>query len=207
MKPFIPSQFRRPDDAWAAARAFTIPEISVAMTILMIALGGSLASHLFGIRMMGMSSAKADASAKARRNISTLISEIASARKVAVGSGDATGFSEAGMDTRQSGVSLQIWPSSDTNVFTRYFVETSTQNLKRLTNGAAPGVVIASGIKNSDAFTAEDFNSVVLSNIQNNCLIGLFLQFSQVESPSIPVGPQNHYTAYEVRTKIARRTP
>lgn len=207
MRLVVQSQFRLADRTGAAARAFTIPEVTVAMAILMIALGGSLGSHLFGIRMMGVSTAKADASAGARRNITRLMSEIASAKEVAVGAGDSKVFSEAGMDTRQKGPALQIWPSTDTKVFTRYFVETSTQNLKRMTNGAASETVVASGIKNTEVFTAEDFNSQVLSNSQNNCVIGLFLQFNQVESPSYPVGPQNHYTTYEIRTKIARRTP
>jgi hypothetical protein len=185
--------------------AFSLSEVMVAMTLLLIALGGAVASHLFGLGIMEKPSAKVGASAEARRNLSTLMSEVCSSQNAVVGNGTRNSFSEAGLDAPQKGTALQIYPSSDTNSFIRYFLDTAAKTLNRVTNGASAAAVVASGISNSDLFTAEDFAGNVVSNNQNNCAIGLTLQFSQVQNANWPVGPNAFYTSYQVRTKIARR--
>lgn len=184
---------------------FTLPEVMMAMGLLVIVLGGTVAGHLFGIRVMDRTNAKASASAEARRNLNALTEEICSAKNVVVGNGSQTSFSQAGMYVPQKGGALQIYPSTNTNVFIRYYLDSSAKTLTRMTNGASTGVIVANGIKNSDLFTAEDFAGNILSNNQNNCVIGLALQFCQVYSANQPVGTNDFYTSYQVRSKIARR--
>jgi len=177
----------------------------MAIAILSILLGSAVASHLFGMRLMEITNAKGSASAEACRNILVLMPEICSARMVVVGDGSLSSFSEAGMDAPQRGSAIQIYPSTDTNVFIRYFLDSSDNRLKRMTNGAAVAVAMASGISNSDVFTAEDFSGNVLNNMEGNCTIGLTLQFYQVPRADLPIGPTSFYKSFQVQTKIAQR--
>ena len=96
-------------------------------------------------------------------------------------------------------------PTTDTNTFVRYFRDTD-QKLKRIASGVASATVIASAISNQVVFTAEDFSGSVLTNNENNRVIGLALQFFQLEYPTVSIGPGSLYDFYQLRTKITRRT-
>ena len=199
--PTSPPRFRRHWLLWAA---FTLPEVVIAMGLVVIVFGGILASHLFGMKLMERSNAKADASAEAWGNFNALMSEVCSAKSVAVGSGNQSSFTEVAIDTQQKGPALQIYPTTDTNVFIRYFLNTAAGTFNRMTNGSAVAV-LASGIKNTDPFTLEDALGNIVTNNQNNCALGLLLQFQQIQYTNLPVGSNNLYTSYQVRTRIARR--
>ena len=188
----------------ASASGFTLPEVTMAMGLLVLLLGGAVASHIFGALLLEKNSAKATASAEARQNITTLMSEVCSAKNVLVGNGSSSSFSGAGADLPQQGNALQIYPSSDTNVFIRYFLDTTAMALTRMTNGGA-AVTLASGISNSVLFTVEDLAGNVLTNNQNNSVIGLNLQFYQVQNANLLIGPTAEYSSYQVRSKFARR--
>lgn len=185
--------------------AFALPEIMVAIGLLVILLGVTVATQLIGMRMLEKTDAKGSASTEARRNISRLLAEVCSAKNVLVGNGSETSFSEAGKDVPQQGVALQIYPSTDTNIFIRYFLNTVAKTLNRATNGGAASIVVASGIKNPILFTAENFAGNILTNTQNNSLIGVSLQFYQLQTAGLPVGPTNFYTSYQIQSKIAQR--
>ena len=184
--------------------AFTLPEVVTAMGLLVLLLGGAVTSHVFGALLLEKNSSKASASAEARQNITTLTSEISSSKNVLVGSGAATFFSEPGFDVPQQGNALQIYPSSDTNAFIRYFLDPTATGLKRMTNSGA-AITIASGISNSVLFTIEDFAGNVLTNNENNSVIGMNLQFYQIQSINLRVGPTSEYSSYQVHGKFARR--
>ncbi len=188
----------------ALQAAFSLSEIMVATGILMIVFGGNVASHLFGMKIMEKTNARAGASTEARENIRTLMAEICSAKNVAVGTGSQSTFTEFGMNVLQKGSALQVYPTTSTNVFVRYYLDSSAKTLNRMTNGAS-AIVIASGIKNTDLFAAEDVLGNVVSNNQNNCVIGLNLQFQYLQYTNMPVNSNSFYTSYQVRTKLARR--
>jgi hypothetical protein len=195
----------RPARSGVRHAAFTLSEVMVATVILLIVFGGNVASHLFGMKIMEKINARAGASAQARENIRTLLAEVCSAKNVAVGSGNQSSFTESGMNVQQKGSALQIYPTTNTNVFIRYYLNNSTKTLNRMTNGGS-GVVIASGLKISDIFTAEDAAGNIVSNNQNNCVIGLLIKFENLLYTNILVGSGNFYTSYEVQTKLARRS-
>lgn len=184
--------------------AFTLSEVLVATGILLIVFGGNVASHLFGMKIMEKSNARAGASTDARENIRTLMAEVCSAKSIAVGTGSQSAFTESGMNVQQKGSALQIYPTTNTNVFVRYYLNSSAKTLNRMTNGAS-GLVVASGIKNTDLFAAEDVLGNIVSNNQNNCVIGLNLQFQHLQYTNMLVGSNSFYTSYQVRTKLARR--
>jgi hypothetical protein len=66
-------------------------------------------------------------------------------------------------------------------------------------------MVVANAITNSMVFTSEDYTGTVLTNNLNNRVIGMTLQFYQLEYPTVPIGPGAFYDFYQLRTKITRR--
>ena len=103
------------------SRGFTIPEIMITMTIVLLIMAAVITCHLLGLRMFELTKAKLGASDDARRAISSMISEIRSAKIVRVGSVDLTSFKEIDLDTPHIGNSIQVYTSTDTNSWVRYY--------------------------------------------------------------------------------------
>ncbi len=186
-------------------RAFTLTEIMVTMAILMVVLAGVLTSHLFGLRMFEITKAKLGASDQARMAIQRLIDEIRSAKTVRIGNGNLISFTEIPDGSLQQGTAIQICATTNTNYFVRYFFDTNDRSLKRATNGAYSAMAVAQFITNTVIFTSENFGGAILTENQNNRVIGLTLQFYQIRYPVIQIGPGNYYDFYQLRTKITRR--
>lgn len=187
-------------------QAFTLTELVVTMAIVLLVLAGATASHLFGARLYQITKVKLGASDDARHALSTLVEEVRSAKIVKVGLGDATSFGEIPLDTPQRGTALQIYATTNTNVFVRYFWDPEDQSLKRTTSSNADAAtVVANYVSNNLVFSAEDHLGNVLTNNQNNRVIGLLLQFYQIEYPVVSIGPGQHYDYYQLRTRITRR--
>src|SRR5439155_21057321 len=102
------------------------------------------------------------------------------------------------------GSAIQVYPSTNTNVFVRYFWSATDRTLRRATNGAAQSSLVASAVSNAMVFSSEDFSGHVLTNNENNRVIGLALQFYQLQYPAVAIGPGNFYDYYQRRTKITR---
>jgi prepilin-type N-terminal cleavage/methylation domain-containing protein len=184
---------------------FTLAEVMVSMAIVLLAMAAILSCHLFGLRMFEITKAKLGASDDARGSISRMIGEIRSAKLIRIGQGNASSFTEVALNTPQSGSAIQVYPGTNSNTFVRYFWDASDQKLKRLTNGAAQASVVAHAISNATVFTSENYRGVLLTNNENNRVIGLNLQFYQLQYPTVAIGPGNYYDYYQLRTKITRR--
>jgi len=185
-------------------RAFTITEILVAMAVFLMMILGVLTVHIFGLKMNQLVSAKMGASDEARRAISKMVSEIRSAGIVRIGTGSKTTFTEA--TGLQQGNSIQVFPSKTNKTdFIRYYWDSTDKRLKRSVNNGAAVLVVANSITNSMVFTAENFAGTVNTDNQNNRVIGMTLQFYQLEYPTVPIGPGAYYDFYQLRAKITRR--
>ena len=195
----------RPPSHARRRQGFTLAEVMITMALVLIVLAAVLSCHLFGMRLFEVTKAKLGASDEARGAISTLISEIRSAKVLRIGSGTLASFAEVIPNQPQVGNAIQIYPSLNTNAFIRYFWDASDQKLKRATNDATEAYVVAHAISNQIVFTAEDYSGRILTNHENNRVIGLSLQFYQLQYPAVPIGPGNHYDYYQLRTKITRR--
>lgn len=189
----------------ASRRAFTVTEIMVVGSLLLLVIGGVLSTHMFGIRMFQITKAKLGASDEARKAISKLVSEVRSSKMVKVGEGSLTTFTEVGVDSPQKGSAIQVYPGVETNNFIRYFWDSGDKRLKRTTNGATSVAIIANYVTNNLVFTCEDFAGNILTNNQNNRVIALTLQFFQIEFPVVSIGPGHTYDFYQLRTKMTRR--
>jgi len=190
----------------SSVRAFTVTEVMVSASLLVLVMAGILGANLFGLRMMQITRAKLGANDEARKAISKLVKEVRSAKLVKVGSGNISTFTEVAVDSQQRGSALQLYPAlNDTNQFVRYFWDSSDNRLKRTTNGASSVAIIASYITNSLVFSCEDYAGNVLTNNDNNRVVSLTMQFYQIEFPLVSIGAGRYYDFYQLRTKITRR--
>jgi len=185
--------------------AFTFTEMMVTLSILSVILAGVLVAHLSGVRMFELAKSKLGANEESRKAINLLIDEVRTAKLVKIGSGNISSFSEVAANSKQQGSAIQIYPSATAGDFIRYFWDSSDNKLKRTTNGTTSLSIVANSITNSLVFTSEDYQGNTLSNNQNNRVIGLTLQFYQIQYPIILIGPGQLYDFYQIRTKITRR--
>jgi len=187
--------------------AYTLTEVMVTMAVIMMVLAAVISCHLLGLRLFELTKAKLGASDEARRAIGLMISEIRSAKFVRVGDGNLGGFKEAGVNTPHTGNAIQVYPSTNTNFWVRYFLDSADQKLKRATNGAATAAIIASAISNQVVFSAEDFSGKPLLNNSQDYVIGLNLQFYQLQYPAVAIGPGKFYDYYQLQTRVTPRAP
>jgi len=186
--------------------AFTLPELMIATSIFSLVSAGVLVGHLFGMRLMEVTMPKLGTDQESRRALGLLMADIRSAKILRIGNGDLGSLTDVGINATQQGNAIEIYPSTDTNVFIRYFWDAGDQTLKRTLDGAL-ATSVAHSISNSLVFTAEDFAGNVLTNFQSNCLVGVNLQFYQLENPKVPIGPGQYYESYQLRTRLMRRAP
>jgi hypothetical protein len=187
-------------------RAFTLTEIMVASSVFLMTIAAILTSHVFGLRLLEMSQSRLGASDSSRKAITWLNSDLRSAKSVLIGTGSSSTFTEDGAKATQSGTAIQIYPSTDTNVYVRYFLDSSDNKLKRMTNGATTNMVVATSLIYGDIFTGEDFLGNVISNRQNAFILGVNLQFSKLQTSDMPVSSTNYYTSFNVQLKVAARS-
>jgi prepilin-type N-terminal cleavage/methylation domain-containing protein len=193
-------------DTDVTCRAFTIPELLIAMTIFVLVVGAVVAANFFGFRMIGVTQPKLGASTKTRATVSQMIADISSAKILRIGTGDSSSFTPVGFGQARQGDAIQLHPSTDTNVFVRYFRDT-TNRLTRLfsTNGVATTSTIASAVT-TNVFTAEDITGAPLTNDYNNMVIGVLLQFYELNGTGTPVGSNKYFKSYQVQTRVTRRS-
>ncbi|MHB8521768.1 MAG: hypothetical protein ACYDH9_13545 [Limisphaerales bacterium] len=185
--------------------AFTMAEMMVTTSIFMMVIGGVIASNLFGMRMLTLTQTKLGNSDVSRRTLDLLIGDIRTAKKVSVGTGSFTSFTAFGVNTPQRGNAIQVYPSTTNNVFTRYYWDSTDQNLKRMTSGAQTPVIVANSVSNSLVFTREDLAGNVVSNNQSHSVVGVTLQFSQLLFPPVNIGSNSYYDSYQLQARITRR--
>lgn len=184
--------------------AFTLTELAISMALGLMILGGTLACSVFCTRLMEITQSKIVTSDKARQIGRLFISDVSAAQTLRIGNGGLTQFTVTSA-AAQTGTALQIYPSSDTNVFIRYYVDVSEKRLMRLTNNSVAPHRVASFVTNANVFAAEDFAGNVLTSPQNHSAISMVLQFDKLEDSAVPMGNGQHYRAYQLRTKATYR--
>lgn len=192
-----------PSRRWTAG--FTLTEVLIASGIMGMMIAGVISAHIAGIRLFSTTKLKLGASDDARRAISKLIDEVRSAKIILVGMGSNTSF-DAVDDGPQRGNAIQVYPTTSTNTFTRYYLDTNALQLCKTTQAQNAGVVLANFVTNTIVFSSEDYQGNVLTNSYNNRVIGLNLEFFQIQFPIVHIGVSNYFEYYKLSTKITRRT-
>lgn len=206
MKRSLPVPRSRPFSR-AAQPAFTLAEMMTAMGLFALVVIGVVYSQLFGMRMFNVTSTRLSASDNARKVLNQVRDEVRSGKILYVGNGNSTGFTNIAPNGLRQGTALQIYPTTETNVFTRYYLDLASQSLKRTTSSATGQVqVLAPYLTNQIAFVAEDYAGHTLTNDQNNRVIKMMLDFYQWEFPVAQAGAGAFYDSYHLQTRITRRT-
>ena len=198
MKVFHPPTPRR--------RAFTLPEIMSVMALFSLLLLALISSQIMGIKMYRISESKLTATAGGRRALDQVRDEIRSGKVLLVGNGSSSTFTPSADNQPNIGHAVQIYATTNTNTFVRYYLDANDDRLKRVKSGSTNVQVIANYVTNDIAFRAEDFRGQVLTNNQNNRVIRMVLEFYQWEFPVATVGTNGLYDYYRLQTRITRRT-
>jgi hypothetical protein len=151
---------------------------------------------------------KVTASDYARYAVGLLMNDIRTAKTVRVGTGGFSSFTAATNGTLQQGQAIEVYPTTNTSSYIRYYLDTDAK-LKRMTNGATTAKVVAEFVTNNNnniIFTAENHFGTNLTDNQNNRVIGVNLQFFQLQYPVVSVGAGGLYDFYQISAKVTRRT-
>ncbi len=189
-----------------ARSAFTLAEIMTAMGLFSLVVIGMVYTQLFGMRMFNITSTRLSAGDCARKVLNHVRDDVRSGKVLAVGNGDSTHFTNIAFDGLRQGNALQIHPTTDTNVFIRYYLDTAAQRLMRVASGGGQAELIAPYLTNRIPFFAEDYSGHTLTNDQNNRVIRMSLDFYQWEFPVAQVGRGAYYDYYHLQTRMTRRT-
>ncbi len=187
-------------------RGFSLLETQITLALFVLVIGGVMVTYLFGLRLFEFIRPKLDASDQARVFMGKLAEEVKTATQIKIGSGDVSSFTEVGVNTSQSGSALQIYPTTDTNFYVRYFRNSSDNTVKRYVNSNGVASTMATCVTNQNLFSAQDYAGNVLTNNQNNRVIAMTLQFFQVEYPGGASRSSNSADFYQLHTRITRRS-
>lgn len=182
-------------------------EMMIAMTIFIMALTSMLAVHIFGLRMFELAKAKLGASDEARTSLASMLDDIRGSVLVQVGTGTVSSFVGASNGGVWRGNAIQIYPTNNPNssVFVRYYVDTDGK-LLRLTNGQTRGEILLRAISNTTVFSAEDYTNAPVTNKNQNYVIGMFLQITQLYTPLIGIRTGSVFEYYQLRAKATPRS-
>jgi len=194
----FPAQHRQ-----GSRSGFTLTEVMVAMAIFSLVVVSVIYSHVFGMRMYNVTTTKLNASEQARSALNHVQDEIRAARLLYVGNGTAARFTQVSANGPRVGNAVQIYPTTDTNTFVRYYVDPEDLALMRKTSGGQLDR-ISNFVTNQIAFRAEDYKGNALTNDLNNRIIKMTLEFRQWEFSSTRAAG-NYYDYYCLQTRITRR--
>ncbi|MGA3283130.1 MAG: hypothetical protein ABSD57_01550 [Verrucomicrobiota bacterium] len=200
---------------------FTLAEMVITVGIfLFIFTGVWIAVQVFGLRIYTLAATKLVATTGGRQALNQIRDQIREARMVYVGNcSQAIGssFTSITNANAQQGNALIIYPTTSTNFYTVYYLDTSTTTNYLVQFNVTNGVTIytntlAKYVTNQIVFDAEDYqgNITNFTSLDNRMLIRVTLQFSQWEYPVAYVGGTNGrslnaYDYYQLRTRVFRR--
>jgi len=177
----------------------------ITMSLFSVVIGAILASHIMGLRLNEWTIRKLGADDQARRAFGSLQGEIRSATTLMIGNGTATSFTQVADGSAQQGMALQIHRTTATNIWTRYYYDTNSSELRRVESSRTNTLTMARYVTNLTIFKAENYQGVVLTETANNRVINVTLQFYQLQYPFTKIGPSNAFDFYQLQAKIARR--
>jgi prepilin-type N-terminal cleavage/methylation domain-containing protein len=185
-----------------ANKAFTLPELLIAVAIFMIMLAGIISANLFGLTMFQVNEAKLTATDWSRRTFGQITDEIHSCNSTTILNVDTNGNFTGLLDGElQQGNALQIFPNTNSASYTIYFVNLPDGTFRQTmaTPSGTNTVILADSVTNSIIFSAEDLSGNVLTNNANNRMIHLALDFYQ------PERFMQRPDYYQLETSVTRR--
>ena len=185
--------------------AFTLVEIQVSMAIIMLVIGGVISSHIFGLKLNEGVRAKLSASDAARFAIGKLTGDVRSAKLIQIGNGTYAAFTPLTNGVTQQGAAMRLYPTTNLSSYVVYYRDASDSTLKRASTTATTPKKVAEYLTNTVVFSSENYLGNILTDNQNNRVIGVTLKFYQIQYPVSTIGQGGLFDYYQVTTKITRR--
>ena len=183
-------------------KGFTLPEILIATAVFLLMLSGIIFANLFGLEMFQITETKLNVTTWSRETIEQIAGEIRACNTVWVGNVTTNGVFEGLLDGEtQQGNAIQIYPTTNSNSYTIYFVNSSDETFRQTvaTPSGTNTVILADSVTNTMIFAAQDLSGNVLTNNQNNRVIHLGLEFYQ------PARFMLGADYYKMETSVTRR--
>ena len=208
---------------WRNVRGFTLAELVITVGVfLFIFTGVMIAVQIFGLRVNTLAATKLVATAGGRKALNQIRDQIREGKTVYVGNcsrASVTSFQLITNTLPQQGNALIVYPTTNGNCYSVFYLDTSTGTNCLIqfnaTNGAGGWITtytntLAKYITNQIIFDARDWQNNILTNdavLDNRLLIEVTMQFSQWEYPVAFVGGVglNAYDFYQLRTRVFRR--
>jgi len=161
------------------ARAFTLVEIIIALTVFLFVIAGVLFAHIYGLKMFQMTNTKLLVTQWTRETVENLADQIHACTSVTIGNMDTNGnFTGLLNGETQVGNGLQIYfySTGETNT---YFVNLADQTFRLNvgTSNSSSTVILANSVTNVLPFSGQDFSGNILTNSQNNQVTHVTLEF------------------------------
>jgi type II secretory pathway component PulJ len=205
MKPAIANRSRT-----GRGRGFTLAEVMVASTTLVVVLGAVIAVNLWGLAMTQRSEVWLVSSDDSRKTMGMLHEDVRTASTIYVGTGGLAGFTNAGVTNMQAGNAMMLYGSTNTNSWVLYYYDAASNMLCRTNwDGTAVGdfrIATANPITNDNyIFTMQDYLGNILSNATPYPVIAVYLSFTKLQNPQIVIEPGSPVDFYQINTRIAPR--
>ena len=178
----------------------------VVMAIFSLLVLALVSTQLFGLRMYRISETKLAGTAEGRKALNAIRDGIRQGKTVVIGNGSASGFTNIADNQPQLGNALQVYPTTNLNIFTRYYMDSADHELKVITSANLAPRVVARYVTNQLVFQAENFAGKVLTTDENNRVVRMTLEFYQWEYPIARIGDGGLYDYYRLQTKVTRRS-
>ena len=188
-------------------RAFTLPEMMVALSVFTLVILGLVGAQMSGMRYDALVNSKLGSSDQSRMGFDKLSTDIRGAMIWQIGTGSASSFTRCAANTSQVGNALQICYTADTNSYIRYWFDTQNAQLCRLVSGNSQPTFVVAGLTNttgnSMTFRAEDYQGNVATDWTFKYVIVTTMEFAQYQYPLTKVGPGYYYNYYRIQFKVA----
>ena len=112
-------------------RGFTLAEMMIATTTLVLVFGAIIAINLWGLAMTQRSEIWLLASDDSRKSMGLLHEDVRTASTIYVGTGSLAGFTNAGPTNMQAGNAMQLYASTNTNSWVLYYYDSTSNTLYR----------------------------------------------------------------------------
>ena len=87
----------------------------------------------------------------------------------------------------------------------RYYYQSDTSQLLRITSSNSTPQLIASYVTNAVLFAKEDYLGNTLTSDTSSYAINVRLQFTQLSYPMTAIGTNNYFDYYQLQTRITKR--
>lgn len=189
---------------------FTAVEMIMVAAIFALLATWMVSSQIYGMRVYTLAATKLVATSGARQVLVSLRNQIQEANTIYIGncSSDWTSYVDITNGTQQ-GNAVEIYPTTNLTDYLICYLDTTTTTNRLMLYNSVMGTTndLCDFITNMLVFDAEDGYGNILTNNQNNRVIGITMQMSQWEYPIARIGGTNfnHFDFYQLRTKATRR--